>query len=145
MVLVMMFREPFKWAVLPVLYGTVALLVFVVPPILFERFAEPILGYVEVIGYLSGLLLISALALVMLCRGIARLEHLRSPGILDHLRHCALLYISLGPLASVVVSTYNSPSCCTQTMLAVILSLALVYAAGLDAIMLYFMARRARP
>jgi hypothetical protein len=89
--------------------------------------------------------LISSLALVMLCRGIARLEHLRSPGILDHLRHCALLYISMVPLGIFVVSTYNSPSCCTQTMLAVILSLALVYAAGLDAIMLYFMARRARP
>jgi hypothetical protein len=47
MVLVI-FREPFKWPVSPVLYVTVALLVFVVPPILFERFAEPILGYVEV-------------------------------------------------------------------------------------------------
>ena len=139
------FRETFKWLASPVLYAAGALLVFVVPSILFERFVEPILGYVEVFGYLSGLLLINSLALVMLCRGIARLEHLRSPGILDHVRHCALLYISLGSLGSVVVSTYNSPSCCTQTMLAVILSLALVYAAGLDAITIYIMARRSRP
>ena len=145
MVLAMTFRETFKWLVSPVLYGAVALLVFVVPPIMFERFVEPILGYVEVFGYLSGLLLICSLALVMLCRGIGRLEHLRSPGILDHLRHCALLYISLVPLGIFVVSTYNSPSCCTQTMIAVILSLALVYAAGLDAITLYIMARRSRP
>ena len=141
----MTFRETFKWLVSPVLYGAVALLVFVVPPILFERFVEPILGYVEVFGYLSGLLLSSSLALVMLCRGIARLEHLQSPAILDHLRHCALLYMSLRPLGSVVASTYNSPSCCTQTMIAVILSLALMYAAGLDAITLYIMARRSRP
>lgn len=85
----MTFREAFKWMVSSVLYDAGALSVFVVPPILFERFAEPILGYVEVFGYLSGLLLIGSLALVMLCRGIARLERLQPPGIIDHLRHCA--------------------------------------------------------
>jgi hypothetical protein len=138
-------RKTFNWAVSPVLYGAVAVLVFVIPPILFEHFVEPILGYVEVFGYLSGLLLICSLALVMLSRGIARLEHLRSPGILDHLHHCALLYISLVPLGIFVVSTYNSPSCCTQTMIAVILSLALVYAAAVDAITIYIMARRSGP
>lgn len=141
----MTFREAFKWMVSPVLYGAGALSVFVVPPTLFERFAQLILGYVEVIGYLSGLLLIGSLALVMLCRGIARLERLQPPGIIDHLRHCALLYVTLVPLGSVVVSTYNSPSCCTQTMLAVTLSLALMYAAELDTITLYIMARRSRP
>ena len=80
----------------------------------------------------------------MLCRGIARLEHLGSPGVLDHLRPCALLYMSLVPLGSFVVSSYNSPTCCTQTMIAVILSLALVYAAALDALTIYIMARRSR-
>lgn len=67
--------------------------------------------------------MISSLALVMLCRGIVRLEHLRSPGIVDHLRQWALLYIIiLGSLASVIVTIHNT--------------------AGLDAITKYIMAPR---
>jgi len=81
--------------------------VFVVATLLLDLLSRPIYGYVEVLGFFSGLLLIGSLALVMLCFGIARPEHLRSPGILDHLRHCALLYAGLVPLGSFVVSSYR--------------------------------------
>lgn len=137
----MVLQATWKWMVSPILYGAGAVSVFVVPVLLFVVLGGPIFGYVEVLGYLSGLLLVGSLILVLLDVGLARLEGLRSPGIRDHLRHCAVLYAGLMPLGVFVVFSYNGPSCCTQSSIAAILSLAVVYAAAVDASTIYILAR----
>jgi hypothetical protein len=43
---------------------------------------------------------------------LARIEHMKSPGIRDHLRYCAILYAGLVPLGFFVITGYNGRYCC---------------------------------
>jgi hypothetical protein len=69
------------------------------------------LPLVLVFGVL-GLVLISPLVFVVSNVGLARVEHMRSPAVCDHLRHRTILYVGLVPLELLLVTGYDGRYCC---------------------------------
>lgn len=133
-----------RWGLSPCSYAAGAVTVFVVPLLLILHFGGPIFGYAEMLGYSVGLLLAGPSALAWLGVGLARLERLNAAGASDHLRRCALLYALLVALGIFMVFSYVGPSCCTQFSIAAILSLLVLCAVAIDALVVYAVARGAR-
>lgn len=67
--------------------------------------------YAWVWGLLTSLLT-NTLVFVLINVGLARIEHMRSPGIRDHLRFCAILYAGLVPLGIFLITEYDGRYCC---------------------------------
>jgi hypothetical protein len=77
-----------RWVLLPLLYAVSVLPVLVVGVFVAAQ-VEPLLGchFACEIGSLLTLLVVGAAAFVLLSFGLIRLERLRPPNLLDHLRH----------------------------------------------------------
>jgi hypothetical protein len=132
-----MLRATVKWILSPALYAAS------LPPVL--------IAYLFVVVGVSGafgnvlacvigvsLALGSGTVLVVLNLRFVRLEHSRPPGILDHLRHCTILYAGLVFLAFFLVPELVGPWCCTlQWSFGAVLFLGAGYAVVLNALTLY--------
>ncbi len=83
------FDSAARWILSPTLYAASVPPLFLAGVLLVAILVERTLGYVWVFAGLLALLVIDGLVFGLLSVGLARLERLRLPGILDHLRHCA--------------------------------------------------------
>lgn len=134
----MQMRAGVRWVLSPVLYAVSVLPVFaaVLSIVLLVHWA---LGYTFawVIAGAIGLLVIGALGFGLLSLGFVRLERLNTPGALDHLRHCFLLYASIVPLGLFLTIGSFKPCCSLQWTFGAVLFLVAAYAVLLNALTIY--------
>lgn len=91
---------------LPALMGVILSLIFIEYSWGFNRF-NTLYANGDLGGGVS-LLVIGGLIFVPLTLGALRLERTARPGILDHLRHCALLYAVCVLLLAVLITAYEA-------------------------------------
>ena len=135
-----------RWVLLPTLYAvaTVPVLIasvsasFVGGDAVWVFFCQFICGS----SGLLALLLIGAPVFGLLSFGLARIERLRSPILLDHIRHCVVLYAGLVVLGPALATGYGLPRWGLGWGLGVGLFLTSAYAASVNAVVVYVMRRR---
>jgi hypothetical protein len=121
----------------PILYAASAPPMFILSLSL-VAFLVHVATYAWVWGLLASLL-INTLVFVLVNVGLARIEHMRSPGIRDHLRLCAILYAGLVPLGIFLITGYDGRYCCAlQWTLGAALFLVATYAIVLNALISTF-------
>ena len=135
-----------RWLLLPTLYAAATM------PVLIASVLASFVGggavwafFCQLICGSSGLLallLIGAPVFGLLSFGLARIERLRFPILLDHIRHCVVLYAGLVVLAPALATGYVMPRWGLGWGLGVALFLTGAYAASVDAVVLYAMRRR---
>ncbi len=132
-----------RWVLLPSLYAaaTVPMLVasvFLGGHVAWAFFCQWVCGT----GGLLALPLFGTPIFALLSFGLTRVERLRSFALLDHLRHCVVIYAFLALLAPILASGYGLPRWSLGWGLGVGLSLVSAYAVLVDAAVVYVMRRR---
>lgn len=90
-----------RWVVLPILYATSILPVLLLSWFVVVPLTETVLGCPACdIGGLLGILILGGPTFGLLSLSLTRFEQLRNPGVLDHMRHSLLLYLSLSTLVA---------------------------------------------
>ena len=125
----------------PILYAasvpTMFVLSFLLIPLLVGR--PPMVWVFGVLGF--GLVGTSVFVVFNAC--LAHIEHMKSPGILDHLRYCAILYAGLVPLGFFTITGYNGRYCrALQWTLGATLLPVATYAIVLNALIVYVLRQR---
>ncbi len=138
------FDSAARWILSPTLNAASVPPLFLAGVLLVAILVERTLGYVRVFAGLLALLVIDVLVFGLLSVGLARLERLRLPGILDHLRHCAMLYAGMVLLGSYLVYEELKPwPCCSLAWsMGALLFLVAAYAVVLNASVVYVTQRR---
>jgi uncharacterized membrane protein len=133
-----------RWVFFPVLYAAGTLPVLAVGVFVADRVARTALGChwcCEVAGLLA-LLVAGALVFVLSSMLLTRLERLRAPKALDHVRHCMWLYMGLVVLGITLVASYDTLGLSLGYGLGVALFFVAVYAILLNALVVFAMRRR---
>jgi hypothetical protein len=130
-----------RWILSPILYAASVPPMFVLS-LLVVAFLVDISPYAWVWGLLASLL-ISTLVFVLINVGLVHIEHMRSPGVRDHLRLCAILYAGLAPMGIFLITEYNGRYCCALrwTLGAALFPVA-TYAIVVNALIFYLLQRR---
>ena len=130
-----------RWVLFPALYAAgVFPLLFasIIIGSLFERtFGCPACDF----GGLLWLLVVGPLVFVPLSWLLIDQERPRPPGILDHLRHCVVLYAEVAVLGYVLATSFYTTRGGLEGALYIALSLVAAYAILLDASTAYVMRR----
>lgn len=82
-------------------------------------------------------MLLFALSFGVFGWGLLLLERLRRPTVLDHLRRCALLYVTLIPIASVLLLAIHSGNADAGYAIVLAVVLSAIYAIFVDALILF--------
>jgi hypothetical protein len=126
-----------RWVLLPTLYGTATLPVVVASMFVVGRIERALgCGWACEIGGLIALLVVGAPLFGSLSLWLARVERLRGPALIDHLRHCAALYAGLAVLGYALASSHDTERYGLHWADGAALFLAGAYAASVDAAVL---------
>lgn len=137
--------DPFimRWLLTPAFYASSAVPVLGVGIFAVDRVEQSFgCGWACEFGGLQTILVFGAPVFALLSVALARFENLQVPGFLDHLRHCAMLYVGLSALACVLVVSYGVQGHGLAWVLGTSLFLVAVYAVLIDATVVYVIRQR---